>query len=91
MARVDARENLREKLSAIRTVKNTRREFSGEARLREFLGGNLAGTAAVYASETGSGVIASGLAKRRFMVRLRVRHALIDTLENLLLGKPGIF
>ena len=91
MARIDARETLREKLSTIRTVKNTRREFSGEARLREFLGGNLAGTPAVYASKTGSGVIARGLAKRRFVVRLRVRHALIDTLENLLLGKPGIF
>ena len=75
----------------IRNAKNARWEFSGAAGLREFLGGNLAGTAAVYASKTGSGVIASGLAKRRFMVRLRVRHALIDTLKNLLLGKPRIF
>jgi len=36
-------------------------------------------------------MIARGLAKRRFLVRLRVGHPLIDALENLFFGESGIF
>src|SRR6266568_6502351 len=75
----------------IRTAKNAGREFSGAAGLREFLGGNLAGTAAVYASKTGSGMIARGLAVGRFVVGLCVGHTLVDALENLPLGESGVF
>ena len=36
-------------------------------------------------------MIARGLAKRRFLVGLRVGHALIDSLQNLFFREPGIF
>jgi hypothetical protein len=48
-------------------------------------------TAAAHMREAGSSMIASGLAISRFVVGLRVGHALIDALDNLLLAKPGIF
>jgi len=41
--------------------------------------------------ESGSGVIARSLSKRRFFVRLRICHSLIDALENLLFRESGIF
>jgi hypothetical protein len=36
-------------------------------------------------------MIASGLAQSGFVVGLRIRHTLIDALENLLFCKSGIF
>src|SRR5258708_9413271 len=58
--------------------------------LQEILGGRLV-TAATHVLETGSGMIARGLAVGRFVVGLRVGHTLTDALENLLLGHPGVF
>src|SRR5260370_41340267 len=45
----------------------------------------------VNSLESGSRMIARGFAKRRFFVRLRVGHTLIDALENLFFREPGIF
>src|SRR6266850_6520840 len=51
----------------------------------------LSRAAPAHARETSSGMIAGHFADGGFPVGLRVGHALIDALENLLLRQPGIF
>jgi hypothetical protein len=47
--------------------------------------------ASAHPLESRSGMIARGFSQGGFLVRLRVRHARIDALNNLFFRKPGIF
>ncbi|SRR5258708_35159402 len=77
----------------LRYAKNPNwKRIPGHGRARKIRIGNLALPApSVNALEPGSGMVACGFAKRRFLICLRVGHSLIDALENLLFRESGIF